>query len=50
MRWQAPKDQPLRWGFALIPFRVERTWVWLEWYQYRFRGEYYEVYLQEKTT
>lgn len=39
--------------FALIPFRLDngphRTWVWLEWYQSRFMGEYVDVRLNRAT-
>lgn len=44
MRWHSQiKDDGYRWWFAVIPFRLSDgpniTWVWWEWYQWRFDGQ-----------
>lgn len=42
MRWKT--DQNLwRRRFALLPVKIGEEWIWLEWFERRFCGEYYEV-------
>jgi hypothetical protein len=42
------QDNNWKWWFALIPFKLDREWVWLEWYQYRFEDLYYAIRLKDK--
>lgn len=46
MQWERIEPD-WRWWFALLPTCVHggssRHWIWLEWYQYRFGGDHYEI-------
>jgi hypothetical protein len=46
MQWVSKRD-PWRWWFAVLPICLgegsSKRWLWLEWYQYRFAGLYYEI-------
>jgi hypothetical protein len=50
MRWNR-RDDGWRWRFAIIPVCIsdgpEQQWVWLEWYEARFAGEFYEIRLPQ---
>ena len=43
MRWSVKPDDGWRNWFALIPVKIGGEWFWLEWFQRRFAGDYYEV-------
>lgn len=43
MRWSVKPDDGWRNWFALIPVKIGDEWFWLEWFQRRFMGDYYEV-------
>lgn len=47
MRWRRKQDRWYLW-FALFPVLVGDTWVWLEWYQYKFCGGGVYLKLKEK--
>lgn len=43
MRWTKPFDDGWRKRFAIIPVKIGDEVLWLEWFERRFMGEYYEV-------
>ena len=43
MRWSAKHDDGWRRRFAFLPVKIGSEILWLEWFERRFMGEYYEV-------
>lgn len=44
MRWNAADPREgWRLRFAILPVKIGAQWVWLEWFERRFMGEYNEV-------
>jgi hypothetical protein len=43
MKWPVRNDDGWRRRFAILPHKIGDTWVWLEWFERRFAGDYSEV-------
>lgn len=43
MRWSKTKGDGWHKRFAILPVRIGDEILWLEWFERRFAGEYYEV-------
>ena len=43
MKWVKPRDDGWRRRFAILPVTIGGEVLWLEWFERRLMGEYYEV-------
>jgi hypothetical protein len=43
VKWPAKQDDGWRKRFAFLPVKIGDEILWLEWFERRFAGEYYEV-------